>query len=32
MVLKKIYEINFIDADSAILEIAEDIKKDTHLI
>jgi hypothetical protein len=27
MVLKKIYEINFIDADSAILEIAEDIKK-----
>ncbi len=27
MILDKIYEINFIDVDSAILEIAEDIKK-----
>jgi hypothetical protein len=27
MVLQKSYKINFIDIDSAILEIAEDIKK-----
>lgn len=27
MILDKIYEVNFIDIDSAILEIAEDIKK-----
>lgn len=26
MILQKSYEINFIDVDSAILEIAEDIK------
>jgi len=26
MILKKVYEINFIDIDDAILEIAEDIK------
>lgn len=27
MILDKIYEVNLIDADSVILEIAEDIKK-----
>lgn len=27
MILRKRYEINFIDMDKAILEIAEDIKK-----
>ncbi len=27
MILTKTYEINFIDMDSAILEIAEDIKR-----
>lgn len=27
MILQKRYKINFIDIDSAILEIAEDIKK-----
>lgn len=27
MILQKSYEINFIDVDSAILEVAEDIKK-----
>lgn len=27
MVLDKIYEINFVDIDSAVLKIAEDIKK-----
>ena len=26
MILNKIYEVNYIDADSVILEIAEDIK------
>lgn len=26
MVLSKIYEVNFVDIDSAVLEIAEDIK------
>ncbi len=26
MILQKTYEINFIDVDSAVLEIAEDIK------
>lgn len=26
MTINKVYEINFIDVDSAILEIAEDIK------
>ena len=31
MILQKRYEINFIDMDEAILEIAEDIKNDYFL-